>query len=117
MMAKALELIKSNGLPAGIGGHSLDTIKGAVDHGLAPDFWMKTLHSHNYWASRHPERHKSKWCYDPEETIAFMRQRKEPWIAFKTLAAGALDKYILFNYLSPFMGGSKWKCTKPPHSG
>ena len=108
MMAKALELIKSNGLPAGIGGHSLDTIKGAVDHGLEPDFWMKTLHSHNYWSSRHPERHKNKWCYDPDETIAFMRQRKEPWIAFKTLAAGALEPKDAFRWC--FENGADFLC-------
>ena len=86
LMAKALELIKSNGLPAGIGGHSLNTIKGSVDHGLEPDFWMKTLHTHDYWSFNNPERHDNAWCDNPDETIAYMRELKEPWIAYKTLA-------------------------------
>ncbi|MFC1558643.1 twin-arginine translocation signal domain-containing protein [candidate division KSB1 bacterium] len=98
LMAKALDLIKDSKLPAGIAGHTIDTIKGSVDHGLEPDFWMKTLHSHKYWSAQHPEEHDNVWCYDPEETIAYMRERKEPWIAFKTLAAGAIHPKKSFKW-------------------
>jgi hypothetical protein len=108
LMAQALELIKSNGLPAGIGAHSIDTVKGAVAHGLEPDFWMKTLHSHDYWSAQHPRRKNSKWCYDPGETIAYMQDRKEPWIAFKTLAAGALHPKDAFRWC--FESGADFLC-------
>lgn len=44
LMAEGLELIRKNGLPAGIGAHELNTVVSSVERGLRPDFWMKTLH-------------------------------------------------------------------------
>lgn len=38
VMAQVLELVRKNGLPAGIGAHSLKTVMAAVDKGLIPDF-------------------------------------------------------------------------------
>ncbi|MCK4966947.1 hypothetical protein KAS50_07940 [bacterium] len=96
MMAKALELIKTNGLPAGIGAHSLNTVKGSVDHGLEPDFWMKTLNDVNYT------------CDTPQETIEFMRKVKEPWIAFKVLGAGVTKPRRGFKYA--FENGADLLC-------
>ena len=89
-IGKALELIRKNGLPAGIGGHKLETIKACVDFGLEPDFWMKTLHHTNYWSANKENQHDNIWCTDPEETKEYMKNIKQPWIAFKTLAAGAI---------------------------
>jgi len=90
-LAKGLELIRSNGLPAGIGGHKLATIQGCVEAGLKPDFWMKTLHHHRYWSCRDgKDECDNCWCEKLDETIAYMKERPEPWIAFKTLAAGAI---------------------------
>jgi len=31
------------------------------------------------------------FCFKPQETIDFMNQLEEPWIAFKVLAAGAIE--------------------------
>ena len=56
-IGKALDLIRQNGLPAGIGGHNLETVKACVDYGLKPDFWMKTLHHTNYWSAKPGEEH------------------------------------------------------------
>lgn len=91
LIRKGLDEIRSHGKPAGIGAHRIEAIKTCVEYGLKPDFWVKTCHSHNYW-SAHPE---SQWKdnmfdYDPGETIRFMGTLKEPWIAFKVLAAGAI---------------------------
>jgi len=91
LIRKGLEEIRSHGKPAGIGAHRIEAIKVCVEHGLKPDFWVKTCHSHNYWSAM-PE---SKWKdnmfdYDPGETIRFMATLGEPWIAFKVLAAGAI---------------------------
>ncbi|MGC8989146.1 MAG: hypothetical protein ACP5MD_03395, partial [Verrucomicrobiia bacterium] len=36
---------------------------------------------------------------NPEETAAFMKQVKKPWIAFKTMAAGAIPPADAFNYV------------------
>ncbi len=90
-IAAALEYTRANGLPAGIGGHKIETIQGCVDAGLKPDFWVKTLHRNNYWSARTEEEYNDNcWCLKPEETIAYMNEREEPWIAFKVLAAGAI---------------------------
>lgn len=108
VIAKALDLIRQNKLPAGIGGHYLETVKACADYGLSPDFWMKTLHTTNYWSARNPDEHDNIFCRDPEGTIAFMKERKEPWIAFKTLAAGALEPKDGFRYA--FENGADFIC-------
>jgi hypothetical protein len=108
LMAKALELIRSNGVPAGIGGHSLETVSGAVDHGLKPDFWMKTLHRKDYWSFRHPERNGNKYCDDADAVISYMQTLEEPWIAFKTLAAGAIRPKDAFRWC--FENGADFIC-------
>ncbi len=108
LMAEALELIRKNGLPAGIGGHYLTTIQESVNHGLKPDFWMKTLHRTDYWSAT-PTREKDNiWCEKPEETIAYMNDLKEPWIAFKILAAGAYHPKEAFPYA--FENGADFIC-------
>lgn len=91
VIEKALQLIRDHHMPAGIGAHRLETIQACVERGLAPDFWMKTLHHLNYWSAKVRPEHDNVYCREPEETIAFFKERPEPWIAFKTLAAGAID--------------------------
>jgi uncharacterized membrane protein YphA (DoxX/SURF4 family) len=89
-IAKVLDLIKQNGLLTGIGAHKIETIKACVDTGFQPDFWMKTLHHHNYWSAKSPEWHDNIFCFNTEETIAYMKTLPQPFIAFKTMAAGAI---------------------------
>lgn len=89
-IGRALDLIRKNGILAGIGGHDIEAIQACSEAGLRPDFWMKTLHHLNYWSARHPEIRDNLYCNKPEETIAYMKTLKEPWIAFKVLAAGAI---------------------------
>ena len=91
LIRKGLDEIRSNGKPAGIGAHRIEAIKVCVDHGLKPDFWVKTCHNHDYWSAQTGEVWNDNiFDYDPEETIRFMRTLQEPWIAFKVLAAGAI---------------------------
>ena len=90
LIADSLELIRKNGLPAGIGAHRLETVVKCVEYGLKPDYWVKTLHQVNYWSANPEEQHDNIWCIDPAETAAYMAQLEEPWIAFKVLAAGAI---------------------------
>ena len=98
-LGKALEFIKSNGLPAGIGGHRLEVIVASEKAGLEPDFYMKTLNHQKYWSSRPDEDyHDNNWAYTPEETIEFMKEVEKPWIAFKVLAAGAIHPKQGFRY-------------------
>jgi uncharacterized membrane protein YphA (DoxX/SURF4 family) len=97
-LVKVIELIRRNGVLVGIGAHQLETLQGCVVAGMAPDFWMKTMHHHGYWSARHPEWHDNMYCNTPAETAAWMRERKEPWIAFKTMAAGAIHPKEAFRY-------------------
>jgi hypothetical protein len=108
-LAKGLELIRANGLPAGIGGHKLATVQGCVEAGLKPDFWMKTLHHHRYWSAREgKDECDNLWCDKPDETIAYMKERPEPWIAFKVLAAGAIRPADAFRFA--LKGGADFLC-------
>lgn len=104
----AMNLIRDAGLPVGIGAHRIETIKRCVELGLETDFWMKTLHHHNYWSARHPEWHDNMYCFNPDETIRFMDALPQPWIAFKVLAAGALTPDDAFRYA--FQNGADFIC-------
>ena len=108
LIAQALELIRKNGLPAGIGAHKLDTVQSCVDHGFDPDFWMKTLHVTSYWSAQPETKRDNIWCEEPDETIAYMQTIEKPWIAFKTLAAGALHPKTAFKYA--FKNGADFIC-------
>ena len=112
-ITEALEFIRGNGLPAGIGGHKLQTVKGCVDKGILPDFWMKTLHHGKYWSSFGGEEnpgfeHDNFFCWKPDEVIDYMKQVTQPWIAFKILAAGAIHPRDGFRYA--FEGGADFIC-------
>jgi len=89
-VAKAMDLIRSAGIPAGIGAHHIETIKKAVEKGFEPDFWMKTLHHQNYWSANNPVWHDNQYCFNTEETIRYMKELPQPWIAFKVMAAGSI---------------------------
>ena len=91
LIGKGLEEIRRNGKPAGIGAHRIEAIKVCVEHGLKPDYWVKTCHSHNYWSAKSNQEWKDNYFdFDPEETIKYMATLPQPWIAFKVLAAGAI---------------------------
>lgn len=108
-IGKAVEFIRQNGIPAGIGGHKIETIQACVEAGLKPDFWVKTLHRNQYWSARTDEAYNDNcWCLKPEETIAFMNEREEPWIAFKVLAAGAIEPAEGIRYA--FESGADFVC-------
>jgi len=105
---KGLEMIRRNGLPAGIGGHKLKTVKSCIDAGIKPDFWMKTLHQVNYWSASPVPENDNIWCTDPKETAAYMKAVEQPWIAYKILAAGAIEPETGFRYA--FEQGADFIC-------
>jgi len=115
VIAQMVDLIKAEGVPAGVGGHSLNMPVACEKHKVDPDFYMKTFHSDRYWSAtpedhrkeydwmrRNPNDHNanndSMWCNNPEETAAFMETVKRPWVAFKVMAAGAIMPQIAFSY-------------------
>lgn len=98
-IGKFIELVQAEGLIAGVAGHELRTPICVEKAGLKPDFYMKTLHSTNYWSKRRPDQIKdvidnygidNYWCMDPDATVEFMKSVKRPWLAYKVLAAGAI---------------------------
>jgi hypothetical protein len=121
LLGKAIEFIKENGIPAGIGAHSIEVPIACEKAGIEPDFYMKTLHSGNYWSvtpkeervewsvdSFGPDDHDNIWSLDPERTIEFMKKVDKPWIAFKVLAAGAIHPRDGFKYA--FENGADFVC-------
>lgn len=115
-LGECVEFIKSQGIPGGLGAHVLDVIVNSEARGFDPDFYVKTLHHSNYWSSRRADQGTDVvsndadnfWEPTPEETIAFMKTVKKPWIAFKTLAAGAIHPTSGFQYA--FEGGADFIC-------
>jgi hypothetical protein len=48
--------------------------------------------------SDHDANNDSMWCNNPEETAAFMEKVDKPWVAFKVMAAGAINPLIAFRH-------------------
>ncbi|MBN2508469.1 MAG: hypothetical protein JXQ71_17460 [Verrucomicrobia bacterium] len=107
LIGDLVQRIKAAGLIAGVAGHELRTIRTVEHAGVAPDFYVKTLHNTNYWSKRRPEQTQevidnygtdNYWCRDAQETIRFMASVDRPWIAYKVLAAGAIQPRSGFTY-------------------
>lgn len=105
LLAKAVELPKKHGVPSGVGAHSLDVVKLCEQHGVPADFYIKTFHHHTYPSGPKPDEVKGAynefpgyWCANPQETADVMKSVKKPWIAFKTMAAGAIPPKNAFRY-------------------
>jgi hypothetical protein len=109
LIRQGIEEIRSNGKLAGIAAHKIEAIKVCVEHGLKPDFWMKTCHSYSYWSAQTGNGlHDNIFDYNPEETIKFMATLREPWIAYKVLAAGAIKPKDGLKYA--FNNGADFVC-------
>lgn len=118
LIDQAIHYIKSKGVPAGLVGHQLETIKTVEEAGIPTDFYMKTLHDKNYWSYRSEEPKvvpiidnyaiDNYWAMTPETTIEYMESINKPWIAFKVLAAGALKPEHGLRYV--FEKGADFAC-------
>jgi hypothetical protein len=115
VIAQMVELIKAQGVPAGVGGHSLNMPMACERENVNPDFYVKTFHIDRYWsatpkerrveydwmrgnASDHNANNDNMWCNNPEETAAFMETVAKPWVAFKVMAAGGIPPRLAFPY-------------------
>jgi len=117
LIGKVVEFIRENGLIVGVGGHNLQTPMACEKAGIEADFYMKTHHSTNYWSTRKPEQNldvidnysvDNYWDKEPDKTVEFMQTVKEPWIAYKVLAAGAIHPRDGFKYA--FENGADFLC-------
>ena len=115
VIGQMVDLIKAQGVPAGVGGHSLNMPMACEKAKIDNDFYLKTFHSDKYWSAtpedgreeydwmsghpyEHNKNHDAMWCNNPEETAAFMEKVEKPWIAFKVMAAGAINPRTAFRY-------------------
>jgi hypothetical protein len=104
-LIKPIDFIQSQGLIAGVAGHSLLVPLYCSDNGIKVDFFMKTFHHNNYWSAtsidpsdpwlpkdgnRHENAHDNIWCMNDSLTADFFKNNTTPWIAYKVLAAGAI---------------------------
>lgn len=115
VIGQMVDLIKAQGVPAGVGGHSLNMPKACEKDKIDPDFYVKTFHIDRYWSATpeegrkeydwmqgnsadHDANNDNMWCNNPEETAAFMASVEKPWVAFKVMAAGAIPPGIGFPF-------------------
>lgn len=103
-----INMIRDAKLPAGLGAHRVSTLQAILDKGIVPDFWMKTYHPLTYWSAHAPTEHDNIYCRNPNDTQEFFASRPEPWIAFKTLAAGAVHPREGFKFA--LEGGADFLC-------
>ncbi len=111
-IGQMIDLIKAQGVPAGVGGHSLNMPKACEAANIDNDFYVKTFHMDRYWSAT-PEEHREEydwmrgnsdhdknndnmWCNNADETASFMETVQKPWVAFKVMAAGAISPRFAF---------------------
>jgi hypothetical protein len=103
-VGETVQLIKSKKRVAGVAAHDLRVVVECEKAKLDADFYQKTFHSHDYYTAPRPDEkeamgaHDNSWCSDPQAVVDFMASVKKPWIAFKILAAGAIQPRAAFPY-------------------
>ena len=125
VIAKMLDKIRSHGITAGLGAHTVDSLIACETAGIIPDYYMKTMHHDQYW-SAHPKEfrfpfevdgkkyldhnrfHDNLFCLYPERTVEFVNKAKVPVMGFKVLAAGAIEPKDGFNWA--FKNGADFIC-------
>lgn len=108
VIARVVEFIKDQGVPAGVGGHNIDVPVACEGAGIDVDFYMKTLHPADYWSFTPEREHDNVWSTTPRKTIEFMQKVQKPWIAYKVLAAGAIHPRRGFRFA--FENGADFVC-------
>jgi len=94
LIGKIVERIKAQGVPCGVGAHDLRVIEECEKLRVPADFYVKTLHHHNYPTGPRPDEIKEPyneypgyWCSHPKETIEFLL----PFTGLKAEVRGWVD--------------------------
>ncbi len=110
LIGKAVEIFKNQNVPCGVGAHDLGVVDACEKAGIPNDFYIKTFHHLNYPTAPKPEDMKlpcteipGYWCKDWQAVAERMKTVKKTWIAFKILAAGAIQPKKAFQWA--FEGG------------
>jgi hypothetical protein len=96
LLSQAVDLAKAHGLPTGLGAHRIGAIEDCENAGLDVDFYLKTIHHHNYPTAQ--IHYDSNFCPEPDRVTSVMQNVRKPWIAFKVMAAGAIPPADAFRY-------------------
>lgn len=78
LIGEVIDLMKRNGLVAGVGSHTLVVTKAVEQLKIGPDFYFKTINNVGYESE------------GPAEVAAYMKGIHKPWVAFKVLGAGRM---------------------------
>jgi hypothetical protein len=109
VLLKTVDYIRSQGLLAGVGAHSIKSIQASLNVGVRPDFYYKTFHHDRYWSATPREFRKeypsypvkpvtdrnewndNMWDQFYDQTIETFNKIDVPFFGFKVLAAGAIQ--------------------------
>lgn len=120
-----LDKIRSHGLTAGMGAHTVDAFIVCEELGIIPDYYMQTMHHDRYWSAHpmenrvpfevdgerhldHNRFHDNCFCLFPDKTVEFVNRVKIPVMGFKVLAAGAIEPKDGFRWA--FENGADFIC-------
>jgi hypothetical protein len=96
-VAEAVEYTRAQKRVAGVAAHDLRVIVECEKRKVIADFYQKTLHTNEYFTAAKPGepdrigKNDNSWCADAEAVIDVFAKINKPWIAFKILAAGAIQ--------------------------
>lgn len=125
IIEKAIDLIRQQDMPAGVGAHSVEVLIACEEAGIKPDYYYKTMHHDRYW-SAHPLEYREEFSVDgkrsddhnrfhdnifdlfPERTVEVISNIKVPVFGFKVLAAGSITPEDGFRYA--FESGADFIC-------
>ncbi len=125
VVEKMLDHIRKQGYVAGLASHTVDALIACEEHGIIPDYYMKTMHHDNYWSAHpiekrvpfevdgkkyldHDRFHDNCFCLFPDKTVEFVNRATVPVMGFKILAAGAIEPADGFNWA--FQNGADFIC-------
>lgn len=102
-VAQSIAFIRQRKVIAGIGAHDLRVIVESERLKLDPDFYQKSLHTHDYFTAPKDSgpavgANDNSWCSDPDAVVEVFSKISKPFIAFKILAAGAIPPRAAFPY-------------------
>jgi hypothetical protein len=105
LIAKAVEIFKSQNVPGGVGAHDLGVVEACEKANIPNDFYIKTFHHMDYPTAPKPEdmvkpcaEVPGYWCKDWKAVAERMKSVKKTWIAFKIMAAGAIPPKKAFQW-------------------
>ena len=131
LILKILDYIRSHGMLAGMGAHSIQVPIACEQEGIKPDYYFKTMHHDRYWSATPPENREefslrendpsdpkvlapfnklndNMFDLYPEQTVEVFSRINIPLVGFKVMAGGAIPPKQGFRYA--FENGADFIC-------